>query len=102
MLKRVVLVAAVGLALAAPAAAESRRTKHRLAAEEAGVKDETAASRVVAAKEASSFDSEMSKLNAEPQFSSPHPQEKAASQDKGSDAHMKNCELIDRHTYTYM
>ena len=64
-MRRVVLLAAAALALAAPAAAENRRTKHHLAAEEQGVKEETSAARLVAAKQASSFDSEMSKLNAE-------------------------------------
>lgn len=65
IMKRLALAAAVALALAAPAAAENRRTKHRLASEEAGVKEETSAARFVAAKQASSFDNEMSKLNAE-------------------------------------
>jgi len=63
---RVVLLAAAALALAAaPAAGESRRTKSHLAHEETGVKEETVAARLVAAKQATSFDSEMTHLNAE-------------------------------------
>ena len=66
MAGRVVLLALTALAvLSAQAAAEDRRIKHRLAAEETHVKEETSAARLVAAKQASSFDSEMSKLNAE-------------------------------------
>jgi hypothetical protein len=58
--------AAAALALAAaPAAGESRRTKSHLAHEETGVKEETVAARLVAAKQATSFDSEMAHLNAE-------------------------------------
>jgi len=53
------------LALAVPAFADTQDhfTKKRLAQEEQGVKEATVAARVVAAKDASSFDREMSKLN---------------------------------------
>jgi hypothetical protein len=50
---------------AAPAAGESRRTKRHLAHEETSVQEETVAARLVAAKQATSFDSEMAHLNAE-------------------------------------
>jgi len=53
------------LAFAPGAMAENRRQKQHLISEEQGVKEATSAARLVAAKQASSFDASMSKLNAE-------------------------------------